>query len=89
MRRGLFAAAGAVAAQAREAADWQPLTAYDVLPEDCRDGIGNKDVGDVAGDAYFMIKDVCVLGLAGALSLLLGVWRCDGPPSPKSRPRQC
>ena len=31
---------------------WTTVTYYDVLQEDCRGDIANKDMGDPAGDAY-------------------------------------
>jgi len=34
------------------------MTLYDVLEEDCRDDLADKDLGDEAGDAFFMLKDV-------------------------------
>jgi hypothetical protein len=38
-------------------ADWETMVLYDVLPEACRDDVANKDVGNVPGDMYFMMKD--------------------------------
>ena len=38
-------------------AEWQTVTVYDVLGEDCRHTVGNNDVGNVPGDMYFNIKD--------------------------------
>ena len=37
--------------------EWRTITLYDVLRGDCRKDIGNKNLGDVSGDAYFMFKD--------------------------------
>ena len=36
---------------------WVNMTVYDVLPEDCRHTISEKNVGDPAGDAFFNVKD--------------------------------
>ena len=33
------------------------MTLYDVLPAGCRANVTNKNVGNVPGDAYFMLKD--------------------------------
>jgi len=40
------------------------MALYDVLEEDCRDDLADKDLGDEAGDAFFMLKDVYVLPVA-------------------------
>ena len=42
---------------------WTTVTVYDVLPEDCRDDVAEKNVGDPAGDIYFGLKDM-YLGVA-------------------------
>jgi len=36
---------------------WTRYTLYDVLQEDCRAGVDNNDVANVAGDLYFHAKD--------------------------------
>lgn len=36
---------------------WRNVTVYDVLPEDCRQNVGNNDVGNAPGDIYFNTKD--------------------------------
>ena len=38
--------------------EWTSMIMYDVLSEDCRHNVTNKDMGDPAGDAYFNLKDV-------------------------------
>lgn len=40
-----------------QAAAWTNMTVYDVLPQDCRHTVTEKDVGNPAGDAYFNTKD--------------------------------
>lgn len=37
---------------------WTTMTVYDVLQADCRHDVSNKNVGDPAGDAYFLLKDM-------------------------------
>ena len=42
----------ALACLAVATGQWTTMTYYDVLQEDCRGDIANKDLGDPAGDAY-------------------------------------
>ena len=51
MLQAMFVVGASVLAQ------WHTVTVYDVLPEDCRHKMGNNDVGNIPGDAYFNTKD--------------------------------
>ena len=54
----------ALSLPAPSASQWTTMALYDVLEEDCRDDLADKDLGDEAGDAFFMLKDVYVLPVA-------------------------
>ena len=41
-----------------QAAAWTNMTVYDVLPQDCRHTVTEKDVGNPAGDAY--VRALCL-----------------------------
>ena len=66
---------------------WTTVTMYDVLPASCRASVGNNDLGNPAGDAFFNIKDR-MLPVACAACTAAGTchhdpatFDCDNPES--------
>ena len=53
---GLYATYSTTRVQAKRT--HKNTTQYDVLQEDCRHDVKDKNLGDPAGDAYFNIKDM-------------------------------
>ena len=58
MSRILILLSGSASAQ------WTSVEFYDVLQEDCREDVTDKDMGDPAGDAFFNLKVGTVLALS-------------------------
>lgn len=76
-----------VALPSAKAGNWKTMLMYDVLQEDCRHDVKDKNLGDPAGDAYFNIKDmylpvacpVCKKQSGGCWEP--SVFDCDNPES--------
>jgi hypothetical protein len=59
---------------------WTEMTLYDVLPEDCRTSIAEKDVGDPGGDAFFNVRplsSVDVVTVETEIMVLRATPRCS------------